>query len=126
MNAYQKILLNAAAQYPNLLTPQQAKQQAEGKEIIYRHSLSGFPIIGWLREYVDGTPSVRFLSLFNFISNKYSPSIFGMDNSGEAEVWEVEDNVNFFMDHLEVGVFSHYALLRPRAQDFADHRRGLR
>ena len=105
MNAYQKILLNAAAQYPNLLTPQQAKQQAEGKEIIYRHSLSGFPIIGWLREYVDGTPSVRFLSLFNFISNKYSPSIFGMDNSGEAEVWEVEDNVNFFMDHLNEGAY---------------------
>ena len=105
MNAYQKILLNAAAQYPNLLTPQQAKQQAEGKEIIYRHSLSGFPIIGWLREYVDGTPSVRFLSLFNFISNKYSPSIFGMDNSGEAEVWEVEDNVNFFMDHLDEGAY---------------------
>ena len=62
-------------------------------------------IIGWLREYVNGTPSVRFLSLFNFINNKYSPSIFGMDKSGEAEIWEVEDNVNFFMDYLEEGTF---------------------
>lgn len=105
MNAYQKILLAAAAQYPNLLTPQQAQQQAEGKEIVYRHSLSGFPIIGWLREYVNGTPSTRFLSLFNFIDNKYSASIFGMDNSGDAEIWEVEDNVNFFMDHLDEGTY---------------------
>ena len=106
MNAYQKILLGASAQYPGLLTPQQAQQQAEGKDITYRHSLSGFPIIGWLREYVNGTPSVRFLSLFNFINNKYSPSIFGMDKSGEAEIWEVEDNVNFFMDYLDEGTFT--------------------
>ena len=107
MNAYQKILLGAAVQYPSLLTPQQAQQQAEGKEIIYRHSLSGFPIIGWLREYVNGTPSVRFLSLFNFINNKYSASIFGFDNSGDAEIWEVEDNVNFFMDELSEGTFAN-------------------
>ncbi len=107
MNAYQSILLGAAVQYPNLLTPQQATQQAEGKEITYRHSLSGFPIIGWLREYNDGTPSVRFLSLFNFINNKYSPSIFGMDKSGDAEIWEVEDNVNFFMDYLDEGTYEN-------------------
>ena len=105
MNAYQKILLNAAAQYPGLLTPQQAKQQAEGKAITFRHSLSGFPEIGWLRTYNNGTPTVRFLSLFNFINNKYSPSIFGMDNSGDAEVWEVDDNINFFMDTLPEGTF---------------------
>ena len=109
MNAYQKILLGAATQYPNLLTPQQAKQQAEGKPITYRHSLSGFPEIGWLREYVNGTPSVRFLSLFNFISNKYSASIFGFDNTGDAEAWEVEDNVNFFMDYLDEGTYTNGA-----------------
>lgn len=107
MNAYQKILVGAAVQYPNLLTPQQAAQQAEGKDITFRHSLSGFPEIGWLRSYINGTPSVRFLSLFNFINNKYSPSIFGFDNSGDAEVWEVEDNVNFFMDRLEPGTFEN-------------------
>lgn len=106
MNAYHKILIGAAVQYPGLLTPMQAEQQAEGKDITYRHSISGFPIIGWLREYVSGTPTVRFLSLFNFISNKYSPSIFGMDNSGDAEIWEVEDNVNFFMDYLEEGKYT--------------------
>ena len=107
MNAYQKILLGASVQYPNLLTPQQAKQQAEGKPVSYRHSLSGFPEIGWLRTYENGTPSVRFLSLFNFINNKYSPSIFGFDKSGEPEAWEVEDNVNFFMDYLEPGTFDN-------------------
>lgn len=107
MNAYQKILLGAAVQYPNLLTPPQAKQQAEGKAITYRHSLSGFPEIGWLRTYNNGTPSVRFLSLFNFINNKYSPSIFGFDKTGEYEAWEVEDNVNFFMDYLEPGTFEN-------------------
>ena len=107
MNAYQKILVGAAVQYPNLLTPQQAAQQAEGKDITFRHSLSGFPEIGWLRSYINGTPSVRFLSLFNFINNKYSPSLFGFDNSGDAEVWEVEDNVNFFMDRLEPGTFEN-------------------
>ena len=107
MNAYQKILLGAAVQYPNLLTPPQAKQQAEGKPITFRHSLSGFPEIGWLRTYNNGTPSVRFLSLFNFINNKYSPSIFGFDKSGEYEAWEVEDNVNFFMDYLEPGTFEN-------------------
>lgn len=107
MNAYQKILLGTATQYPGLLTPQQAQQQAEGKEVTYRHSLSGFPEIGWLREYVNGTPSVRFLSLFNFINNKYSASLFGFDNSGDAEAWEVDDNVNFFMDYLDEGTFEN-------------------
>lgn len=106
MNAYQKILLGASAQYPGLLTPQQAKQQAEGQNITFRHSLSGFPEIGWLRTYNNGTPSVRFLSLFNFINNKYSPSIFGFDKSGEAEIWEVDDNINFFMDELPEGTYN--------------------
>ena len=50
MNAYQKILLGASAQYPGLLTPQQAQQQAEGTDITYRPSPSGFPIIGRPRE----------------------------------------------------------------------------
>ena len=109
MNAYQAILVNASAQYPNLLTPQQAQQQAEGKDITYRHSLSGFPEIGWLRTYENGTPSVRFLSLFNFINNKYSASIFGFDESGDAEAWEVEDNVNFFMDYLDEGTYENGA-----------------
>lgn len=107
MNAYQKILLGTAVRYPNLLTPQQARQQAEGKDITFRHSLSGFPEIGWLRTYNNGTPSVRFLSLFNFINNKYSASIFGFDETGDAEAWEVEDNVNFFMDYLEPGTYEN-------------------
>ncbi|MCC8038351.1 MAG: hypothetical protein LIP02_09515 [Bacteroidales bacterium] len=105
MNAYQKILLGAASQYPNLLTPQQKEQLAVGT-VTYRHSLSGFPIIGYLRAYTNGVASVKFLSIYNFINNKYSPSIFGFPEDGTSEAWEVEDNVNFFMDQIAEGSYS--------------------
>ena len=107
MNAYQKILLGVSAQFPAILTPPQAQQQALGQQISFRHSLSGFPEIGWLRSYTNGVPNVRFLSLFNFINNKYSPTLFGFDKSGEHQAWEVEDNVNFFMEQIPEGTWEN-------------------
>lgn len=107
MNAYQKILEGVATQYPEILTPPQAENQALGKPLIFRHSLSGFPEIGWLRTYNNGVPQVRFLSLFNFTNNKYSPSLFGFDNSGDNQIWEVEDNVNFFMEAISEGTWAN-------------------
>jgi hypothetical protein len=102
-NAYHNILLSTAKVYPNLLTEKQAAQQAAGQDITYRQSLSGFPEIGYLRTYNNGAASLRFLSIYNFINNKYDPYYFGMDNSGEDEAWEVEDNVNFFSEELAEG-----------------------
>ena len=102
-NAYQNILLGTAQQYPELLTAQQAAQQAAGKPVTYRQSLSGFPIIGWLRSYNAGVASVRFLSIYNFVNNKYDPYYFGFDNSGDNQLWEVEDNVNFFSEEIPEG-----------------------
>lgn len=102
-NAYQNILLGTAQQYPSLLTSKQAEQQAAGSPVTYRQSLSGFPIIGWLRSYNAGVASVRFLSIYNFVNNKYDPYYFGFDNSGNNQLWEVEDNVNFFSEEIPEG-----------------------
>lgn len=102
-NAYQNILLGTAQQYPDLLTSKQAQQQANGSPVTYRQSLSGFPIIGWLRSYNAGIASVRFLSIYNFVNNKYDPFYFGFDNSGDSQLWEVEDNVNFFSEEIPEG-----------------------
>ncbi len=102
-NAYHNILLGTAQQYPELLTAQQARQQASGQEVTYRQSLSGFPFIGWLRTYNNGVPGLRFLSIYNFVNNKYDPYPFGFDNSGNNQLWEVEDNVNFFSEEIPEG-----------------------
>lgn len=102
-NAYQNILVDTAQQYPDLLTKKQAAQQAAGLPVTFRQSLSGFPIIGWLRTYNNGVPSIRFLSLYNFINNKYDPTYFGFANDGLNELWEVEDNVNFFSEEIPEG-----------------------
>lgn len=102
-NAYQRVLLGVAGSYPSILTPMQAAQQAEGREVTLRQSLSGFPEIGWLREYDNGVPSVRFLSLFNFVNNKYSGTPYGATVDNGTEMWEVEDNVNFFSEHCDEG-----------------------
>lgn len=104
-NAYQKVLLGVAAQYPSVLTPMQAAQQAAGDEIIYRQSLSGFPEIGWLRTYDNNVPQIRFLSLFNFVNNKYSGTPYGATRANGTELWEVEDNVNFFMEYCPGGIW---------------------
>lgn len=102
-NAYQSILLGVARQYPSILTPMQAAQQAAGEDITFRQSLSGFPETGWLRTYENGIPQIRFLSLFNFVNNKYSGTPYGASRENGTELWEVEDNVNFFMEHCPEG-----------------------
>lgn len=102
-HAYQKILLGVAKSWPSILTPMQADQQARGQEVTLRQSLSGFPETGWLREYKDGVPTVRFLSLFNFVNNKYSGSPYGATRENGTEMWEVEDNVNFFSERCGEG-----------------------
>lgn len=106
MNMYQQILVataTATSGYPDLLTAPQAAQEAAGEEITYRHSLSGFPEIGFRRTYDSaGSAKVSFLSIYNFINNKYSPSIFGFDKKSETnQIWEVDDNINFFMQHVD-------------------------
>lgn len=102
-NAYQNILVATAQQYPDLLTKKQAAQQAAGLPVTFRQSLSGFPIIGWLRSYENGVASIRFLSIYNFVNNKYDPTYFGFANDGLNELWEVEDNVNFFSEEIPDG-----------------------
>ena len=101
-NAYQHILLGVANSYPSILTPMQASQQSVG-DITYRQSLSGYPEIGWLREYTNGVPTVRFLSVYNFVNNKYSGSPYGATVANGTEMWEVEDNINFFMENCPEG-----------------------
>ena len=106
MNMYQQILVEAATTaggYPDLLTAQQAEQEAAGEDITYRQSLSGFPEIGFRRTYDSaGNATLSFLSLYNFINNKYSPSIFGFDKKdAKNQVWEVDDNINFFMQYID-------------------------
>ncbi|WP_300897375.1 hypothetical protein [uncultured Duncaniella sp.] len=101
-NAHYHILTGVARSYPSILTPMQATQQAIG-DVHYRQSLAGYPIIGWLREYNNGIPSVRFLSIYNRVNNKYSGSPYGITRENKGEMWEVEDNVNFFMDKCADG-----------------------
>ena len=108
MNAYQDILVAVATNaggYPSILTARQAEQDAAGKDITYRQSLSGFPEIGFRRTFDNaGNAIVSFLSLYNFINNKYSPSMFGYSKkSDKNQIWEVDDNINFFMSRLEDG-----------------------
>ena len=105
MNMYQQILVataTATSGYPDLLTSQQAAQEAAGEAITCRHSLSGFPEIGFRRTYDSaGSAKITFLSIYNFINNKYSPSIFGFDKkSAKNQIWEVDDNINFFMQRI--------------------------
>lgn len=102
-NAYQTIMRGVAVSEPSILTPMQAAQQAENGTYSYRQSLAGFPEIGWLRETVAGVPSLRFLSIYNFVNNKYDGTPYGITSPEQAQMWEVEDNVNFFMEELPQG-----------------------
>lgn len=104
-NAYQSIMRGVASAYPSILTPMQASQHAESEGYAYRQSLAGFPETGWLRETVNGIPQVRFLSIYNYVNNKYDGTPYGATRENGAELWEVEDNVNFFMEHCPEGVW---------------------
>ncbi len=110
MNEYHNVLLaaaTAASGYPDLLSAPMAGQEAQGKPITYRHSLSGFPETGWRRTYENGKPKLEFISIYNFISNKYSPSILGYDKKKTTnQAWEVDDNINFFMTELPAATWN--------------------
>lgn len=102
-NAYQSIMRGVAASYPSILTPMQAAQQAADGSYNFRQSLAGFPEIGYLRTYENGVPKVRFLSIYNYVNNKYDGTPYGATRENGTEMWEVEDNVNFYMEHCPEG-----------------------
>lgn len=98
MNMYQQILLACAKSNTSLYTTPQSEQEASGETITYRKSLSGFPEIGFRRTSTSGTSAPTFLSIYNFINNKYSASFLGFPAKDykSAQIWEVDENVNMF------------------------------
>lgn len=98
MNMYQQILLGCAKSNPNLYTKPQSEQEALGQIVTYRKSLSGFPEIGFRRTSTSGTDAPVFLSIYNFINNKYSASFLGFPAKDykSGQIWEVDENVNMF------------------------------
>lgn len=98
---YHQALLGVSDAYPGVLSPAQAQQKADGGTgaVTFRQSLSGFPMTGWLRQGDGKAP--RFLSIYNFVNNKYQGSYLGVQ-PGE-EIWEVDDNVTFFDEYLGEG-----------------------
>lgn len=103
MNMYQQILLGCAKSNNALYTAFQKQQADTGKDVTYRKSLSGFPEIGFRRTSTSGSATPTFLSIYNFINNKYSASFLGFPakNYKAAQIWEVDENVNMF--NREVG-----------------------
>ena len=98
MNIFQEILLNCARTDKSLLTKFQKEQFDQQKDITYRKSLSGFPEIGFRKTSQTGNAAPTFLSIYNFINNKYSASFMGFPKKDfkKAQIWEVDENVNFF------------------------------
>ena len=96
MHLFQDILLKCAKTNNELYTKFQLQQL--GGDITYRKSLSGFPEIGFRRTSASGAESPKFLSIYNFINNKYSASFLGFPAKDykHAQIWEVDENVNFF------------------------------
>ena len=96
MNLFQDILLKCAKTNNELYTKFQLQQV--GGDITYRKSLSGFTEIGFRRTSTSGSESPKFLSIYNFINNKYSASFLGFPSKDykHAQIWEVDENVNFF------------------------------
>lgn len=98
MNIFHKILLGCAKTNEELYTKFQRQQRDAAEEITYRKSLSGFPEIGFRRTSTSGNEAPTFLSFYNFINNKYNASIFGFPAKDYkvAQIWEIDENVNFF------------------------------
>lgn len=98
MNIFHKILLGCAKTNEELYTKFQKQQRDASEEITYRKSLSGFPEIGFRRTSTSGNEAPTFLSFYNFINNKYNASIFGFPTKDykTAQIWEVDENVNFY------------------------------
>lgn len=98
MNLFQEILLNTAKTNTDLYTAFQRAQAESSKPVTFRKSLSGFPEIGFRKTSSSGSKSPVFLSIYNLINNKYSASFMGFPAKDykKAQIWEVDENVNFF------------------------------
>lgn len=103
MNMYQQILLSCAKNNNDLYSAYQYEQANTGKEVTYRKSLSGFPEVGFRRTSTSGSAAPTFLSIYNFINNKYSASFMGYPAKDytKAQIWEVDENRNMFNQYIE-------------------------
>lgn len=103
MNMFQQILLACAKTNTDLYSAYQKKQAESGENVTYRKSLSGFPEIGFRRTSTSGTAAPTFLSIYNFINNKYSASFLGFPAKDytKGQIWEVDENVNMFNRIIE-------------------------
>lgn len=103
MNMYQEILLSCAKTNTDLYSAFQKKQADAGQAVTYRKSLSGFPEIGFRRTSTSGSAAPAFLSIYNFINNKYSASFLGYPAKDytKGQIWEVDENVNMFNRVIE-------------------------
>ena len=98
MNLFQEILLGCARNDMDLYTSFQRAQAMQGKEVTYRKSLSGLSEIGFRKTAATAAKEPMFLSIYNLINNKYSASFMGFPKKDhtKAQVWEIDENVNFF------------------------------
>ena len=97
MNFFQKLLLGVATTFPAVLSKFQQGQADLGRAITYRKSLSGFPEVGFRKNTAAGQTEPKFLSIYNFINNKYSRSFLGYPKDyTKAQIWEIDDNKNFY------------------------------
>lgn len=99
MNMYQELTISASHTIDDILSKQQQEQADAGHEVTFRKSLSGFPEIGLRKHTVTGEVKTEFLSIYNFINNKKTGSMFGMDSDDykKNQLWEVDENRNFFV-----------------------------
>lgn len=104
MNMYQKITDSVRNDVDDLLSKQQQEQVNRDRRLIYRKSLSGFPEIGLWKHPDEVDPNkttTEFLSIYNFINNKKTGSMFGMTKDyTQNQLWEVDENINFFMTEM--------------------------
>ena len=102
MNFYQHLTLACAnGTFQSLLTKFMQQQSDLGNPITFRKSLSGFPEIGFRKNTKGGQNNPSFLSIYNFINNKYSRSFLGFPKDhAKAQIWEVDDNKNFFSQEI--------------------------
>lgn len=103
MNMFQQILLACAKGNNALYTAYQKEQADKGETVTFRKSLSGFPEIGFRRTSTSGSAAPTFLSIYNFINNKYSASFLGFPAKDytKGQIWEVDENVNMFNRVIE-------------------------
>lgn len=98
MNMYQELTISTSHTVTDLLSKQQQEQADAGHEVTFRKSLSGFPEIGLRKHTVNGEVKTEFISIYNFINNKKTGSMFGMDSDDytKNQLWEIDENRNFF------------------------------